>query len=297
MLSAAGATAAVGYALDCYGLFRDVQGRRIAFHSNDGSSKYLLSYRYIPANFDGLLVGSSVSASWDVAGIGAARVYNLSVNGGNISDEKAVAENVLSRGHVKLVVFCIHPYLTATHGQRTGDMRPRAYWSALGSMQLAKELGSAWRDRRSRARPLADETGREAYEPEPEVVARLQAGPMVGKAIVVDEAAFEEYRQLVESARAHGARVVAFIPPIYAAFYEARRQEYDAYFARMARLFQPGEQIIDFNAPRYDAYRRERATFYDGSHLNLRAAAFFSAELAAAIDGRGADVLPASLKY
>src|SRR5438105_1431990 len=86
VLSATGATAAVGYALDCYGLFREAQGRKIAVHSNDGTSKYLLSQRYVPANFDGLLVGSSVSASWDVSAIDG-RVYNASVNGGNISDE------------------------------------------------------------------------------------------------------------------------------------------------------------------------------------------------------------------
>jgi len=277
--------AALGYAMDCYGLFRDVHGRKIAFHSNDGTSKYLLSYRYIPANFDGLLVGSSISASWDVSRIDAARVYNASVNGGNISDEKVVAENVLSRGRVKLVVFCIHPYLTASHGQRTGDMKPRAYWGALGSMQLVKEMGNALRARLGLAQPLADENGREIFEPAPEVVARLQAGPMVGKPIVIDEIAFEEYGRLVQSARAHGARVVAFIPPIYASFYEARRKDYDAYFARMASLFRPDEKIIDFNAPRYAAYTRERSVFYDGSHLTTKAADFFSAELAAALRG------------
>jgi hypothetical protein len=163
-------------------------------------------------------------------------------------------------------------------------------------MQLAKEMGAALRARLGRSQPLADENGREPYEPEPEIVARLQAGPMAGKPVVVDEAAFEEYRQLVESARAHGARVVAFIPPIYGAFYEARRKEYDAYFARMASLFRPDEQVIDLNAPRYAAYTRERSTFYDGSHLTLKAADLFSAELASALRGR-AEILPARLKY
>jgi hypothetical protein len=163
-------------------------------------------------------------------------------------------------------------------------------------MQLVKEIGSALRARLGRAQPLADASGREPYEPAPEIVARLQAGPMAGKAIVVDEAAFGEYRQLVESARAHGARVVAFIPPIYAAFYEARRKDYDAYFARMASLFRPGEQVIDLNAPRYAAYTRERSTFYDGSHLTIKAADYFSAELAAAIRGYPQG-LPGRLKY
>jgi len=283
VVSAAGAVAAVGYGVDAYGLFRDPHGRRIAFHSNDGTSKYLLSQRYIPANFDAIMVGSSISASWDVSGIDAARVYNASVNGGNISDEKVIVQNVLSRGRVKLVIFCIHPYLTASHGQHTGDMTRGAYWGALGSMQLAKELGASLRARVRGGEALGDLTGREPYEPEPDVVKRLQAGPMAGKAIVVDEVAFEEYRQLVQSARAHGARVIAFIPPIYDDFYQARRAEYDAYFARMRALFRPDEKIVDFNEPKYDSWRRERWTFYDGSHLNLKAAGFFSAELAAAI--------------
>jgi hypothetical protein len=108
---------------------------------------------------------------------------------------------------------------------------------------------------------------------------------VVHKPIVVDEAAVEEYRRLVQAARAHGARVMAFIPPVYAAKYEERRKDYEAYFARMARLFHPGE-LIDLNSPRYAAYARERTTFYDDTHLTRNAMEFFSAELTAAIHAR-----------
>jgi len=106
---------------------------------------------------------------------------------------------------------------------------------------------------------------------------------VVHKPVIIDEAAVDEYRRLVEAARAHGARVMAFIPPIYAAKYEERRKDYDAYFTRMKSLFRPGENIIDLNAPRYAAYTRERTTFYDDTHLTREATEFFSAELAAAI--------------
>lgn len=281
IISVAAAIIVLNYSMDFYGLFRDVQGKKIKVYANERTSKYLFSYRYIPTNFDGILIGSSLSRTWDVSRIKGVRVYNASIAGGNISEEKLIADNVLARRHVKLVIFCIHPYLTATHGRRSDYMYPREYWGALGSIDLVRVYIKFLGARFGLAKDRYDEYGvNNEFEPDPiEALNRAAAS----KRLTVDEIAFAEYAQVLETSRAHGAKIVAFIPPMFVGRYEAEKAEYDVYFARMAKLFRPDEKIIDFNARPYATYTRDQGNFYDGAHLTANAADFFSRELASAV--------------
>lgn len=281
VISLAATLVALNYSMDFYGLFHDAHGRKIKVYANERTSKYLFGYRYIPANFNGILIGSSLSRSWDVSKIAGARVYNASIAGANITEEKLVADNVLARGKMKLAIFCIHPYLTASHGRKSDYMNPREYWGALGSVGLfrvyIKLLGSYFGLSKDRydAYGVNDE-----FAPDPIEALHRGAAP---KELTVDKVAFAEYGQLIEAARAHGAQIFAFIPPMYVGRYEGQRAEYDAYFARMANLFRPGEKIIDFNSPAYNVYTHDPANFYDGAHLTANAAEFFSTQLALAL--------------
>jgi lysophospholipase L1-like esterase len=103
------------------------------------------------------------------------------------------------------------------------------------------------------------------------------------KRIEIDEVSVTEYKHLLETARARGAKIIGFVPPIYATRYEAEKSDYDAYFERMATLFRAGEKLVDFNAPAYARYTREPTNFYDGVHLTQEAANFFASELAVAV--------------
>lgn len=153
-------------------------------------------------------------------------------------------------------------YLTATHGRKSEQMHPREYWGAFGSISLLNSYADYWRNQAHHHKDVGDENGTEpstlvgervdkfAALSDSEVRAEAAAQP-----IVVDEAAFAEYAHLVRSARANGARVVAFIPPIYAPVYDGER----------------------------GAYLRDRATFPDVTHLSPTVAAYFSTELASAI--------------
>jgi hypothetical protein len=66
-----GANLLLSYALDVYGILRDPHGRSLAtsgLHiptTDDRISKYLLNQRYVPSNFDGLLIGSSTTGNWN----------------------------------------------------------------------------------------------------------------------------------------------------------------------------------------------------------------------------------------
>lgn len=287
LLVALAAVIGVDYAVDFYGIFHDSRSRSISVYSNEPAVKYLLGYRYIPENFAGIVVGASVSENLDISRVGSLRIYNASISGANISEEKLLTDNILPRGHVRVAIFCIHPYLTRDHGPKSGSMGPAAYWSALGSIQLLRDYAIAAVAALKHVPPVADENGvgnLEAQVDSREAQVRWThklrgLGPIGQTTITIDEQAFDEYSALLESVRKRGAVIVGFIPPIYGPDYARNRQIYERYFARIRALFRPEETVVDFNGPKYDALTADAATFYDGTHLSDKGARFFSAEL------------------
>jgi hypothetical protein len=279
--------AAVNYTVNFYSVFRSSERAGVRLYSNERMGKYLLGMRYIPDQFNGILIGSSVSENWPLHQVGGVRIYNASLSGGNISEEKLIADNVLAHGHIALAVFCIHPYLTATHGTKTSYMTSQDYWAALGSLPLFREYAGALLAHAGIGGVLVDEYGISDAPPNAEAQAvrarRLAALKSGATPLQVDTTAFAEYASLLESARAHGAKIVGFVPPLYAPDYLGQMEEMRAYVARVKTLFAPGEMVVDFTAPEYAAYSLDRGLFLEGVHLRARAAGFFSRELAGAI--------------
>jgi hypothetical protein len=265
---------AINAHLDPMGLFHSKP--RIAIYTNERWSKYLLSIRYVPEQFDAVLIGTSVTGNWNT-GLLPLRTYNLSIEGGNISEERLLLENVLKRRKPKIVFFCIHPYLTASYGRKSPHMTRRDYWSALGSLELLKTLNAA-----RRHEPEINEFGQQDYV----IPARpWKAQPMdAGKWYVVDERSFAEYGQLVATARAAGARVIAVVPPVNEEQWVFTADAYRNYQNRILPFFRSDELAIDFNAPQYLALRGDRANFPDGIHLSTPAADAFVGELARLVD-------------
>ena len=91
VLIAASAIAVLNMAVDIYGLYSPSNGRRLPVLGDARVAKYLLSMRYVPENFNAMLTGASISANWDVTAVNKLRIYNGSLNGGNIVEEKAIA--------------------------------------------------------------------------------------------------------------------------------------------------------------------------------------------------------------
>jgi alginate O-acetyltransferase complex protein AlgI len=216
-LTAVGALCWVNYRVDLYGLFGQDPDRGIVVYSNERSGKYLLSLRYVPERFDGLLVGTSMTDNWDTAQAAPIRMYNGSINGGNISEAKLVADNVLDRKNLTVVVFCIHPYLTATHGRKAGGMDAQEFWSALGSLQLLREYSVAYLISRGVKRGKWNASGVNDFEVNVQKrISWEQAGePGLPEALSIDPVAYSEFAELVNRARAQGATVVRMSPPIY----------------------------------------------------------------------------------
>ena len=274
---------ASNYYLDFYGIYGDSKGRELRIYSNDRLSKYLLSLNYIPSNFDGLLIGSSATESYDLTKIDNVRIYNIAVSAGTATEQKIIADNVFSVAPMKIVIFSMNPYLTHRHGTLTNSMLPREKWRALFSTQalitqavaLIYSLFGKW--------STTDAWGKKRLpiDSNPE-----NKWPNLNFSVYLrtNEDAFDEYENLIKTARLQGARVIGFNPPMYSKKYQLEKDLYDSYTRRASSIFMPNEQIIDFMASKYDTYNNNSLYFTDGYHLSSVGAEFFSSELVKAIN-------------
>jgi hypothetical protein len=276
----ASAAAAVNYRINALGVFGDVRGTTYPSRlDDDREAKYLFSFNYIPSNFNGVLVGTSTTGNWDTSKIKSARTYNLSLKEATVTEQKILVENILAHGKLRLALFCLYPRMLHTHGRKTEYMMPRDYWTALGSEQLLRGYRNMILFRYGRRKPSFDSFG--VLD-----LSNLERNPKPWRAkyndyhqteIVVDETAYAEYGALVKETRASGARVVAFVPPHEAQFWNT--PDYATFLSRMKSLFLPGELIIDFNAPKYDQFTTNPDNFYDGVHIATGATNFLVSEL------------------
>lgn len=264
--------AGLNYRLNLYGVFGNPAGKKLVVYDNERTTKYLFSYNYIPANFDAVLVGTSISDNWDTSHIGGMRVYNASINGGNISEEALLLRNILGRTHPRAVLFVIHPYLTESSGRKSGYMNAQEYWGALGSIQLMRVYWNKFLISRHNQRQEFNDFGQDDYEVHA-APAALQEMMNAGEAMPVDPAAIQEYRELLDRARATGANIVGVIPPVSAELWKRQRDAYQAYYAQILPLFHADEPVIDFNSSEFSSLRNDPANFPDGIHLSRAAAA------------------------
>ena len=95
--------------VDIYGLFLGRKDRRV--FTNERTSKYLLSQRYIPENYDGFIIGPSLSDNLNPVHIPGYKVYNASIMGANISELHHLIDKIVQHGHMKVAIFCLDPYL------------------------------------------------------------------------------------------------------------------------------------------------------------------------------------------
>jgi len=275
---------ASNYYLDFFGIYRDSKGRELRiYNTDDRLSKYFLSLNYIPSNFDGLLIGSSVSESYDLTKVDNFHVYNVAYAAANATEAKLIADNIFSVAPMKIVIFSMNPYLTFRHGTMNNYMHPREKWLTLFSTRaltaqaaaLLYSLFGKW------SATDAWGTKRLPIESNPE-----NQWPNLNYSVYLrtNENAFDEYENLIKTARLQGARVIGFNPPMYSKKYHLEKDLYDSYTLRVSSIFMSNEQIIDFMASKYDTYNNNPLYFTDGYHLSVDGQEFFSSELVKAIN-------------
>ncbi len=275
---AGAAIVALNVSLDMYGIYRDTHDRRLLVYGDDRFAKYLLSARYVPENFNAVLIGSSVSANWNIAtSIRGLRVYNESLVGGNIVEGKCLLDQVFSKpgvSDIKVVFLIVQPFLTRTHGFETIALTPRLKLSALGSVSLWNAYFYKIKILLHRASQTYNEFGTTEYRtPKHELNPTLKQMMQPGTDFDVDAAAFDAYMRVIQEIHAHGARIVFIVPPISERLLAVKPEAFHKYSRLIQRYAAPEDLWVDFTSAPYEEICRDEDNFSDGLHMEDKAAA------------------------
>ena len=268
VVGTSGLAISLNLALDIYGIFRDTHRRHLVVYGDARVAKYLLSTKYVPENFNAVLVGTSVSANWEVSRLGPLHVYNESLNGGNIVEEKAIVDRALQRPGIAIAFMVVQPYLTRSHDFSTVRISPDLVYSAVGSENLWNAYEDILRIRLLGHHREFDAAGTENFQIfrhdlNPDLTDMLRPGTDFS----VDPTALAAYREVVAELRAHHAQLVFIVPPIYQDLLDRKRGAFEKYSQLILSETGGMDPWIDFNSARYAALRQNRENFGDGVHL------------------------------
>lgn len=262
------AVAATNAAIDTYGVFRSPAGRHLPGYGDDRVAKYLLSERYVPTRFNALLIGSSVSANWDSSQINAFKVYNESMNGGNIVEEKTIADRALASSRIKLVILIVHPFLTSAHNFETVHVTPRENLEALGSQNLLNAYKDKLRSYFGKNAQTFDENGVLVFSDtsrEMNAVLKRVMDPLSG--FKVDPVALQANEGLIAELHAAHIPILFVIPAISEPLLLSRAAQLASYSRLILGNKSESDEVIDFTSHDFQAFREDGKNFSDGVHL------------------------------
>lgn len=279
-----------------YGLFGNAKGKMINIWHNERTSKYLLSYNYVPANFEGILIGPSVSDNLDTKKISGFKIYNASISGGNISELKYIVENIIQRGKLKFIIICLHPYVTKDNGRKTSYINPQEYRSALGSKELVMlymEMMSIKMGLKTSIyneygynnfnihyeKPIMPTQVNSSYTNTNGVINSINIpnGEIKFQPELIDEVAYREMDYILNLARSRKIQIFAFYYPYYITkFNEAK---FNSYKDKINKLFTNYDCVWNFNGAEYFRFRKDSSNYYDKSHLSWKGAEFLTYEI------------------
>ena len=258
----------MGYAFDPYGVLRSAKGRQLPVYFAERKAKFLLSEWYVPENFDGLILGPSSSANWNPTVIPGAHLYNESLLGANVAEEKLMMEQALRRGHYKLVLCVIYPTMTSKH-EINGGLDTVTTSEAFASIHaFVHEAGILLRS-------MQISFGKEQAPFNGSVVIRDEnqygIGVLWADYFKQDPVAVTDYREMVQELRERGAEIVYVVPPLYEPCDALNAERYAQY--RQSILEQlPAGPVIDFQTPEYRSFRDSKERFGDCYHLRASGA-------------------------
>lgn len=268
--------------IDFYGLFRSHTGVKKYVYHNEMTTKYLLSYDYIPSNFNGILLGPSLSDNVNTANISNkdVRYYNASIMGANISELGKVLRNVVSKGDIKSVILCLHPYITKDFGDKSVKLDDKLYYSAFTSLNLYQSY-AFYIIRKLQLFPnkystyQCTEYGTNDYNSSfkvSDIEAKINEEVEIhkGEKIEVNDQAFQELRNVIELLRDNHVKVSGYFHPLPQQILESNIEETRNYQKRVKELFDESELIIDFNSYEYESFRKDYDNYIDHGHLSKK---------------------------
>jgi hypothetical protein len=236
----------------------------VRIHTVPRFSIYLMTYRFIPDNFNGLLLGASQGALLDTTKIHAYKVFNAAVIWSTMAEERTLAEEVLKRGHLKMVLLDLGPGMLSSHGTRSAYMTPNDYWSSFGSIQTTLIYFQL-------AREALGHPGHLTYDPYGRTRIPLYLRPAVRftpEEFALDPIAMRDLHELVDHLHAKGVKVYVTFAPMYQAKWDAQREELLDWQAKVTSGFAPGElEVIDLPEQVKKPLQAKRENFPDYVHL------------------------------
>lgn len=292
-LLAVGAVVGINYTIDTYGLFTGKKDRFV--YANERTSKYLFSYRYIPENFEGFIIGPSLSANLDPKQLKGYKVYNASIMGANISELDYLVDKIIEKGHMKFAIVCLDPYLTKDFGKKSANIDPKEYWGALGSTNLCKtyflQLVRKYNLMPGKyAANIYNEYGWNNFELEmhgldPQKAIEDKVKNRLSESTDIDPQAYLQLEQTLNKLRQHHIKVIGYFSPVPYQLHAIGIEGYTKFENQIQALFKEGDVVVNLNEEKYKPFTNDYHTYIDHGHLSAQGQTFVLGELQKAIDG------------
>lgn len=271
---------AINIYLNEYGLFNLTSAKKcfVYMDSQERLDKYLFTYNYIPTNFEGILIGPSLSDNLDTRQMNNIKLYNLSINGGITSELRCLIENLMKNNqNIRFLVICLDPYITQESGKKSNYMTNRDYYMAFGSIDLYKRYALKTLVGIGKQEVLWNESGYYdfcAAKPDMDVEKIIKNGLKSNpEAIFVDSAALHDLQKTIDIAHQNKLMVFAYYYPKPHELYLHNKKQYIDFQQKISKLFTDEDIVWDFNDDEYVEFNSDYTNYVDGSHLSRKGAA------------------------
>lgn len=268
----------INISLNLFGLYGDPKGLKLPVYSgNDRLAKYLLCRRYVPANFECLLVGNSVPRIFPVTNhaVAGQRVYNASLGGGTIGEYIQMVElcSMALDSKIRTVIMFVDPPSTQSSVARElvtpEQLDLISLWSTF-SMRLWVEYGLCLS---GRTQPWYDEFGVMVpeyrgtnWEHDFQLLAEDMASQHSGYPLSGEDK--ERLRTLSEICKRNNLKLICLATPIPAVRYKRLKPSLHSFYNEVSACV--GMELLNPNEssePRLRNILQNRAAFRDGRHL------------------------------
>lgn len=278
--------------LDIFGVFGVRKNTRI--YGEERISKYLMAYRYIPENFEGLILGPSLSANINPGPAKEIRYFNTSLMGARIQTMIPLLENVLASAHqMKRAWICIHPYMTQSSEKEVDlIMTPRAYWAAFGSIHLLRVYGFSlirWMNLAPNKYPTGQylENGTNKFESlfrVTDVAAKIEEEKALLHAedfeiTPISEASLKELWRLLE---VNQIQTQVYFHPVPLPIYEEHKKAFAQYWEQVKSTYTQKSPLVtfkNFNDGDFSFFTGDFSNYIDHGHLSEKGQELFLKEL------------------
>jgi hypothetical protein len=287
----------VNWYLDIYGLFRPVKGRELPVYHAERISKYLLSYRYVPQNFNTVLLGTSLSDNIDFStrkdSASIPKIYNASMMGANIAEIRPLVSNLLAGG-VRQYIICVSPYLTKNYGAKEVEFDDKLYYGALGSKNLYETyvvgairsfnlMPSKFPQNQIDAQGVNDYGSFFAVGDVRQRVNReLKENT---DAITVDSSALAEFKAMIQELRSHKIKLLVYFHPVPYDIFKLKEKTFMEYQQQMRSIIRDDSSIINLNSEHFRPFTADLTNYIDHAHLSRKGQSVIVDTLLARMEG------------